>query len=98
LSALGPKTPTINCLKLFKNAVLCLAIISSIACCTIAKAYCFSAAVVASASPGIRTLGISVLRNGTPLLSWRKTIDTFAGTAPQPLSVSVDVLKTVHLR
>jgi hypothetical protein len=30
--------------------------------------------------------------------SWKKTTDTSAGTAPQPLSVIVDVLKTVHLR
>jgi hypothetical protein len=30
--------------------------------------------------------------------SWKKTADTSAGTTPQPLSVIVDVLKTVHLR
>jgi hypothetical protein len=69
---LGPKTPTIICRKLFKNAVLCLAIISSIACRIIAKASYFSAAEVASVSPGIRTLGISVLRNGTTLLFLEK--------------------------
>jgi hypothetical protein len=30
--------------------------------------------------------------------SWKKTSDTSTGTAPQPLSVSVDVVKIVHLR
>jgi hypothetical protein len=30
--------------------------------------------------------------------SWKKTTDTSAGTTPEPLLVSVDVLKTVHLR
>jgi hypothetical protein len=30
--------------------------------------------------------------------SWKKIADTSAGTAPQPLSVSVNVLKIVHLR
>jgi hypothetical protein len=30
--------------------------------------------------------------------SWKKTANTSVGTAPQPLSVIVDVLKTVHLR
>jgi hypothetical protein len=34
---------------------------------------------VASVSPGIRTLGISDLRNGTPLLFWKMTLDTSAG-------------------
>jgi hypothetical protein len=39
---------------------------------------------------------MSILRNGTPLLFLEKTANTSAGTAPQPLSVVVDVLKTVN--
>jgi hypothetical protein len=56
------------------------------------KTFCFSAAAVVSGSPGIRTLGMSDLRNGTPLLFWKMTLNTSAEIAQQLPSIVIAAL------
>jgi hypothetical protein len=79
LSTLGPKIPTIICQKLLKNAVLCLAIISSIVCWIMPKTSCFSAATVVSVSLGIELLAFLTWGMAHHSYYWKMTIDTSTG-------------------
>jgi hypothetical protein len=64
----GPNTPIIICLNMLKKAVWCFPITASAVSRKAFRASSFSWKDVVSGSPGNRTLGISDLRYGTPLL------------------------------